>query len=438
MNLQPKSFVGFFVSSSACVLVATLLQPHQLMRTTRLRPDTGLLLCYLLCLTVHSEANKAHPVQLMEPTGSNDGLRPVPSGIKWLESIQEPVHVVAVVGTFNTGKSHLLNQLIHGRGSGFKLATSINPETKGIWAWGEPVKWHGLEKKIIFLDTEGFGATGNSRSYDARIFSLAYILSSHFLHNSVRVIDQREIEMLEVLVRQAQAFGIGISPQAEDSLSQASETSGVASKRTAAVSNEVSVYGSESSIGLTCAQSRTMDTPAFTWVVEDFFQGLSSSGSDVSLLGGDGSAKQWLDSSLQNRPDEDSSSRSLTAIFSETNCHTLFLPTMEGATQLRYLDRVKAFHPDFVNDVNSLRASILQSLSSRELSSQKQLQGSQVANLRAASQPYICGMSSSVNQLTLPFCSDRLVDHTVDAGSGQWVLALFPLALAHVRAALLL
>ncbi|EKX37319.1 hypothetical protein GUITHDRAFT_78284, partial [Guillardia theta CCMP2712] len=126
--------------------------------------------------------------------------------MEWLNSIHVPVHVVSVVGTFHTGKSFLLNMVAHGRGNGFALGTSVEPTTEGVWAWGELLEWEELKHPVLLLDVEGFGAPGNTKNYDSKLFSILYILSSNLMYNSVKIIDQREIEQLELLVRQANVF----------------------------------------------------------------------------------------------------------------------------------------------------------------------------------------------------------------------------------------
>lgn len=56
-----------------------------------------------------------------------------------LRSIKTPVGVIAVTGRARTGKSYILNQLL-GQSTGFKLAHSHRPCTKGLWIWSQPIK----------------------------------------------------------------------------------------------------------------------------------------------------------------------------------------------------------------------------------------------------------------------------------------------------------
>ena len=50
------------------------------------------------------------------------------------------------------------------------------------------------------MDTEGFGSTIRSQSYDIKLFSLALLLSSQFVYNSRGVIDGNAIEDLSLVV----------------------------------------------------------------------------------------------------------------------------------------------------------------------------------------------------------------------------------------------
>lgn len=63
---------------------------------------------------------------------------------------------------------------------------------------------NGEELSVVFLDTEGFAANNISEAYDAKIFAVATLLSSYLIYNSVKIIDQSDIDYLEVLARRTQ------------------------------------------------------------------------------------------------------------------------------------------------------------------------------------------------------------------------------------------
>uniref|UniRef100_A0A8C5R9Z8 GB1/RHD3-type G domain-containing protein n=1 Tax=Leptobrachium leishanense TaxID=445787 RepID=A0A8C5R9Z8_9ANUR len=115
--------------------------------------------------------------------------------LRILDGITQPVVVVAIVGKYRTGKSYLMNKLAK-RNSGFALGSAIQSKTKGIWMW---CLSHPTEPNhtLVLLDTEGLGDVekGDSKN-DMWIFSLAVLLSSTFVYNSVGTIDQDSLEKL--------------------------------------------------------------------------------------------------------------------------------------------------------------------------------------------------------------------------------------------------
>eukprot|EP00960_Hanusia_phi_P052319 761390-Hanusia_phi.AAC.1 len=295
------------------------------------------------------------PVQLLQRS-SKLGLEPVPEGIKWLNEINLPVHVVAVVGTFHTGKSFLLNMLAHNRGSGFELGSTVVPTTEGVWAWGELLYWRDLKHPVLLLDVEGFGAPGNTRHYDSKLFSIIYVISSNLMYNSVKIIDQQEIEQLELLVRQALVFGNRVSMEIHKGAVTNSSSQPAMEEPTTPPQNQSVMVDRVRNVS-------NLPDPAFTWVVQDFFQ------DTVAGSFNDESAKEWLDRLLDSQPREQDSSRTLRMIFSSTDCQTMFIPTLQGRQELAYLDSPQVeMHKDYLEDLYSLKNAIVRSLSQREKS----------------------------------------------------------------------
>uniref|UniRef100_A0A8C5RA80 GB1/RHD3-type G domain-containing protein n=1 Tax=Leptobrachium leishanense TaxID=445787 RepID=A0A8C5RA80_9ANUR len=132
------------------------------------------------------------PICLIENRETGDlAVNPKAEGI--LSQINQPVVVVAIVGKYRTGKSYLMNKLA-GKRNGFALGATIQSKTKGIWMWCLPhPKKPGYT--LVLLDTEGLGDVekGDSTN-DAWIFSLAVLLSSTMVFNSVGTIDQNAME----------------------------------------------------------------------------------------------------------------------------------------------------------------------------------------------------------------------------------------------------
>lgn len=59
--------------------------------------------------------------------------------LKILRTTKDPVGVVAVCGRARQGKSFILNQLL-GQSTGFQVAPSVRPCTKGLWMWSAPIR----------------------------------------------------------------------------------------------------------------------------------------------------------------------------------------------------------------------------------------------------------------------------------------------------------
>ncbi|CAJ0939528.1 unnamed protein product, partial [Ranitomeya imitator] len=115
---------------------------------------------------------------------------------KILLEISQPVVVIAIVGKYRTGKSYLMNKLAGSR-TGFALGSSIQSKTKGIWMWCVPHPQKSGQT-LVLLDTEGLGDVekGDCKN-DAWIFSLAVMLSSSLVFNSLGTIDQQSMEQLQ-------------------------------------------------------------------------------------------------------------------------------------------------------------------------------------------------------------------------------------------------
>ena len=65
-----------------------------------------------------------------------------------------------------------------------------------MWVWGSPLKGYSAEGEmmnILIIDSEGIGSLNEDQTHDTRIFSLAILLGSCFIYNSVGSIDENAI-----------------------------------------------------------------------------------------------------------------------------------------------------------------------------------------------------------------------------------------------------
>ena len=143
------------------------------------------------------------PISLLTFNPANKVFTLNPEAIEFLRSLGSPVSVISVAGLYRTGKSYLLNRVLLNRKTGFGVGPTINPCTKGIWLWGRPLNGtlaNGAPCNVVIIDTEGLGALDQDNDYDTRIFSLAVLISSAFIYNSVGTIDEDAIQKLSLVV----------------------------------------------------------------------------------------------------------------------------------------------------------------------------------------------------------------------------------------------
>lgn len=231
------------------------------------------------------------PIQLVKPAPNHRDLELVESNLIQLRKLRGPVAMVAVVGKFHSGKSFLMNQLM-GKSTGFGIGPSVQPKTMGIWMWGQPLVYEsprtGQKINLVFLDTEGFAANNVTENYDAKVFAVSTLLSSHLLYNSVKIIDQSDIDYLELLARRTQLFALR---------SQLSK-----SKWTSEFNHDMLTF------------------PPLTWVVQDFVQEQHNFETPT----------EWLHRLMGSHSREsDNYTISLLDIFEKVDCHTLFIPAFD-------------------------------------------------------------------------------------------------------------
>lgn len=269
-----------------------------------------------------------------------------------LESLDETVAVVAVAGKYRTGKSYLLNRIIlNEKSKGFGVGPTINPCTKGLQIWSEPLDAataDGKPIKVLVIDSEGMGSVSEDTNHDTRIFLLALLLSSHFVYNSVGTIDENAIQQLSLIVNLSKQLYI----RETQSLGQIDP-------------EEIAQY-----------------FPSFLWVVRDFALKIESKDGAIKK------SKEYLEDALEARKGNSESVEQKNRVrnmirtcFSDRDCLTLVRPT-ESEEALQTLESLpdEELRPDFVRGMSSLRNKIFNRVKPKMMKGQA-LTGSAILKL---------------------------------------------------------
>jgi hypothetical protein len=144
------------------------------------------------------------------------------------------------------------------------------------------------------MDTEGLGALDEDSNHDVRIFSLAILLSSYFIYNSVGSIDENALQNLGLIINLTKHIQLKSSGINGDDIDP----------------EEYSQY-----------------FPAFMWVVRDFALQLQD------LEGEPLTPKEYLDKALQPQKgfsdgveSKNRIRRLLKSFFKEKDCCTMIRP----------------------------------------------------------------------------------------------------------------
>ncbi len=246
-----------------------------------------------------------------------------------------PLGVISVAGMYRTGKSYLLNRMLLNRSNGFSVGPSINPCTKGLWMWSKPIPAHtpqGKPLNVLIIDTEGIGATDEDHNHDNKIMTLAILLSSYFIFNSMGTIDESSIQSLSFIVN------ITKSIQQKNG------------------NHDFAKY-----------------LPAFMWVIRDFsLQLKNKEGNPIT-------SKEYLEYSLEMQPgnsefiiNKNQIRKMVKEYFPNRDCVTLVRPLLEEGN-LQKLERTPSsrLRKEFIEQVNYLRKTVLNSINPKKLNGQE-------------------------------------------------------------------
>ena len=210
-----------------------------------------------------------------------------------MEQIKGPLGVVSVAGMYRTGKSYLLNRVLLNRQRGFGVGPTINPCTKGIWIWGTPLSGFnpdGEPINVIIVDSEGLGGIDEDNNHDMRIFSLAMLISSYFVYNSMGQIDENAISNLSLVINLTKHIQLSVSKEKDAGLDKV--------------------------------------LPSFMWVVRDFTLQLEDEeGNEISQ--GDYLEKALSQQSSDPNDQKTQIRKCLIKYFPRRDCHTLVRPLVD-------------------------------------------------------------------------------------------------------------
>ena len=246
-----------------------------------------------------------------------------------------PLGIISVAGMYRTGKSYLLNRMLLNRSNGFSVGPSINPCTKGLWMWSKSIPAHtpqGKPLNVLIIDTEGIGATDEDHNHDNKIMTLAILLSSYFIFNSMGTIDESSIQSLSFIVN------ITKSIQQKNG------------------NHDFAKY-----------------LPAFMWVIRDFsLQLKNKEGNPIT-------SKEYLEYSLELQQgtsefivSKNQIRKMVKEYFPNRDCVTLVRPLLEEGN-LQKLERTPAskLRKEFIEQVNYLRKTVLNSINPKKLNGQE-------------------------------------------------------------------
>ena len=248
--------------------------------------------------------------------------------IEMLSKIESNLAVISIAGIYRSGKSYLLNRLL-GRQDGFEIGPNISSCTKGIWIWGDTIKLNNKNTEVLIIDTEGLASAFEDRNenIDIIIFCLSVLLSSLFIYNSMKNIDESAIESLALVLNFA--------------------------KKIQSKFNSLNDYAN--------------NFPSFLWVLRDFaLELIDEKGKEIST-------KQYMENALKEENINNISNNEynknileeinkkneirkiIKLFFKERDCYTLIRP-IHDEKKLKIIDQIpqEQLRPEFLSQMNLL------------------------------------------------------------------------------------
>lgn len=142
------------------------------------------------------------PVLPLIQKQSDGSWSPCKETLDHISTITSPLSVLCCAGKSRTGKSFLLNRLADiAPGDGFGVGSTVQACTHGLWVHSDPIPSEDGSTVTLLVDTEGMDATDAEGDHDLEVMTLALLLCSRFLFNSVGHVDESAIQTLGVLTR---------------------------------------------------------------------------------------------------------------------------------------------------------------------------------------------------------------------------------------------
>ena len=295
-------------------------------------------------LSANFSSDKGLPISMVTYDMKSGKFVINPEAEEVIKILPSPLGIISVAGMYRTGKSYLLNRVLLNQSNGFTVGPSINPCTKGLWMWSKTIQAHTPQGKpinLLIIDTEGIGATDEDHNHDNKIMTLAILLSSYFLYNSIGTIDENSIQSLSLIVN---------------------ITKNIQKKNN---NNDFTKY-----------------LPTFMWVIRDFSLQLKNK-EGVPIT-----SKEYLEYSLEFQQGNSEVIKNKNEIrkmvkeyFPKRDCVTLVRPLLEEGN-LQNLEKmdVTKLRKEFIEQVNYLRKVVLNSINPKKLNGQE-LSGEMFINL---------------------------------------------------------
>ncbi|KAJ4839705.1 hypothetical protein Tsubulata_012685 [Turnera subulata] len=262
----------------------------------------------------------ARPIRLVY-CDEKGKFRMDPEAVAALQLVKGPIGVVSVCGRARQGKSFILNQLL-GRSSGFQVASTHRPCTKGLWLWSAPLKrtaLDGTEYNLLLLDSEGIDAYDQTGTYSTQIFSLAVLLSSMFIYNQMGGIDEAALDRLSLVTQMTKHIRVRASG------------------------------------GRATASELGQFSPIFVWLLRDFYLDLVEDNRKITPRDYLELALRPVQGSGKDIASKNEIRDSIRALFPDRECFTLVRP-LNNENDLQRMDQISLAHlrPEFRAGLDAL------------------------------------------------------------------------------------